>query len=924
MKQYRNKLNKSPDEMIILSESALTLMKISGRDFTGQTITEEVFHYMIENGEVANGTLTMTIRGFRPLAQNGIIKVMKKKFGKHKGSFYDQDSCEIDLNSVQLPNDRTGSPYPFPPIKIAVSSTEEGIIFSIKGESATLFALFHMPLLIAQFVKQIPENIENCYSTPGAKTKQKSKEKSYSSSSSSSESSLSQCNPVNSDEAFDITPPSSLPSPVPGPFPPVGSVPGTPLQVSPLRRSTTPTSSPLARTLSSPQPPSSPPSPVFHTKRRKRRVQLDGDPLHARNDPVSTADPINMCDDCTLIDIGLDMKILLSKDGMQFDQNCQERCLEYKDSTQFFIRELWQFCCKSKLLDIDSLDDFKTNMQIVVKLFEKIPKGAPGFFCLILDFLGTIPQADQDRFVVILSKMMDYFLTDQFVAIFIQEKNARRNLHNYLSNTGSIFCFQEAVKILHRIYLIGGNLVKILPSWNKSSELFGPAPEVQNDDTYHRFIAHASRNILDDVFNKKSIDFFHVSKKMYNDTEDNLEVSGDSFLYLDKCNSVFHHFLLLDNEAFVDKISLDDFQSLKENVLSFSNWIFYLDSDVGVIEKLRIFTDGKGAMEESESIGDAGEKHGDYDDYVENTDTKMDNSKVRDDNDDCPGDGDSSDLHVIKTKITITTSKIMQYWDAKPRKRRKFVGGMVGADWPKLYGSPCAVVINKNNHVKVVGSQKRADNFSKVTGTCKICSAIHNYDIVDNPFEETLTTDHLVLYNPVRDMEIKVTVTGKFELDNNNEPIITKPKHYLENSTGLHLKGRARELIANKATNIGAKSTYLEQLDYADEHQIKFGNRTSVKSVPVIKQARQEQEKKSQGGRNFYEAAVNVYESQVMDFSPNFEETANSRKFPGFIRSMQQHPFKLILANYDMMKIATAYLNNSKKSIIHIDSSGNK
>ena len=58
MKQYRNKLNKSPDEMIILSESALTLMKISGRDFTGQTITEEVFHYMIENGEVANGTLT--------------------------------------------------------------------------------------------------------------------------------------------------------------------------------------------------------------------------------------------------------------------------------------------------------------------------------------------------------------------------------------------------------------------------------------------------------------------------------------------------------------------------------------------------------------------------------------------------------------------------------------------------------------------------------------------------------------------------------------------------------------------------------------------------------------------------------------------------------------------------------------------------
>lgn len=79
---------------------------------------------------------------------------------------------------------------------------------------------------------------------------------------------------------------------------------------------------------------------------------------------------------------------------------------------------------------------------------------------------------------------------------------------------------------------------------------------------------------------------------------------------------------------------------------------------------------------------------------------------------------------------------------------------------------------------------------------------------------------------------------------------------------------------------------------------------------------------KSRSGKNFYEAALHVYESQATDFSPNFEVTANSRKFPGLISSMQQIPFKLILASYDMLKVATAYLNNSKKSMIHMDSSG--
>ena len=83
-----------------------------------------------------------------------------------------------------------------------------------------------------------------------------------------------------------------------------------------------------------------------------------------------------------------------------------------------------------------------------------------------------------------------------------------------------------------------------------------------------------------------------------------------------------------------------------------------------------------------------------------------------------------------------------------------------------------------------------------------------------------------------------------------------------------------------------------------------------------------EQEKKSRGGKNYYEAALHVYESQVTDFSPNFEVTEMSKQFPGFIRSLQQIPFKLILSNFDMLKIGSSYFNKSNKSMVHMGSSG--
>ena len=151
-------------------------MQFREKGFLGMNLSDEVFHEMLTNANFKNGIFKISIRGFKPISHNGIFKILKKKFGeKNKGCVFDTDSCEIPLNFIQLPMIelvcRINS------LKILGSSTVEGTGFTIKGESAILFVLFHMPTIIVQFMKQIPEKIENCYSTPGATSKQSLEDK---------------------------------------------------------------------------------------------------------------------------------------------------------------------------------------------------------------------------------------------------------------------------------------------------------------------------------------------------------------------------------------------------------------------------------------------------------------------------------------------------------------------------------------------------------------------------------------------------------------------------------------------------------------------------------------------------------------------------------------------------------------------------
>ena len=216
--------------------------------------------------------------------------------------------------------------------------------------------------------------------------------------------------------------------------------------------------------------------------------------------------------------------------------------------------------------------------------------------------------------------------------------------------------------------------------------------------------------------------------------------------------------------------------------------------------------------------------------YYKSSVDKVGHSISSDDDDDVKEDIIKAE---IATSFTVAKADIKDYWDPN---RRIFSRGPTGRDWPMMYGSPCAVVVGYNRP-KVFKSRKRKGSFAKLTGRCIICDSQHHFDIEESPFHETLQPDGSVKYVAVSDMFIFVTVQGKFHSKEGRrgDPNIKKPVHRREQSKGLDLRGEERRLLGTKASLEGAFSVYKEGMAYRQKDQIENCNRTSVRSLPVIR-----------------------------------------------------------------------------------------
>ena len=871
---FRKKLKSEPNNIEELNQAVFALMKGIVKPRIGLKLSEEIFKDLVDGSIFLREKIVLCLKGFKTLCHQGFFDILKKKYGKMDGSRFEKNECEILFNYLTLPNDRSGIQQRFPAMKFKVTSSVPHLKFEIFGNSGCIYVFFYLKKFIETFLKNLPEEIDKCYRSPDS-DKEICIETDGSSMDDSKSLSTNDSKDLSTD---DLNASDRSPSPV---FKNLKEHIPTTTTVDSDTATETRNKTELVEEPENTQEPTTATNPMKNTENEKQQESVK---------ECSEKSNALDCVDCALIQISETIPNLV-KENLKIDLECSYSCLKTKDALHDFVCKFCELVCKMDLLNSLSLPIFINNMKNVLSdLIQKMPNGAPGFYCRVLRCMESVEPLERDRLAVCLGEILQFCLNAEFGQTLYSDRFARRNLFRYLEKTGSYFSFQSVVESLFKMFKNNVDLEKLMPEKLKHIvELFHSAPSINDFITFHDFIGEVSRGLISDVYDRRFIDFAKISQKLFKVGDESLEICFDNFLYIDKINSRIFHFLDLNGEVYAEPIHFDHLVYVEEhNLISSNKWNFYLkEKPIAEILQMRKEEPSK------ETSKETGYAKDDSDDDIDQQDTENVIDEVVGNlhgfdslYSDGGSDKEAGNLQTVKTKITIKKDDVMEYWDGRPsaKDKRQFNPGSCGQDWPRMYNSPCCVVCGYN-YVRLVGSQKRFSNFGKLHGKCKICKGLHIYVIKESPFVETLV-DGDIMYTAVQDMEVDVFVTGKFNLNDEGLPDVANPVHNVDNAAGLHLKGEQRQNMAKRAAEIGVKGAYMEQLENVNIDELKFGNKTGIKSIPVIKMARREKEKQDAGGLTFYQSVMNVYETQKDDISPNFEATSMNKKLPGFIRKV--------------------------------------
>ena len=433
LKNLRDQVKKDPENVMELSKAALVLRKQCNNDMFGVKLVDEIFNDMIEGSTFFAGEqkLELLMKGFKPISHKGIFHILKKRFGKTEGSEFELNECQVVMTHVTLPNDRSGLPQRFPPLKMKVHSTVKHLQFEIFGESSVLFALFCLKTILQSYIKQLPEKIEDCYKSPANKDDDNhvaSDEDGINDSDTTSQDTLSSEGRESLSPIFRRRQKSSTPakpdkldlemSPSPPPAAP-----------TPAKCMLTPTQSPTRPTVPTPTliltPRSTSPPRVSITPASAATVD-SAIPTDKKKTNIETENV--ECFECALNKISNSIESFV-KQKVVLCFECSLECFDLPDPILTFSTKLYEIICNSELLQFDSMQIFKDNLGNTIEtLVSKMEGGAPVLFCKLMHFFSNGTHVDKDRLASVSRTLMGFCCTEEFGDVFIRDRQARRKM----------------------------------------------------------------------------------------------------------------------------------------------------------------------------------------------------------------------------------------------------------------------------------------------------------------------------------------------------------------------------------------------------------------------------------------------------------------------------------------------------------------
>ena len=940
-KIFKRNVTEGDASLSDISANGLILLKSIASN-SDNSVLDQVFwkslnSSLISTNKEGQRCIDLCVYGFRAVTHKHFLKTVEKKVGV-KSRVIDHSNFELNISSMKIPYVKNKS---FPSLKIQMISSPTTLKLKMIGESSFIFILFQLRKCLELFIKDLPVPLKECYSkddisatsTDGnetdssdsaPKTKKVYKRIIYNSSSSSGESNK---EPLKCDS-------------VPGPAPAVCHDGLFGVQKGLENRS--PSESNI-------QTPPESGSPVFKSKHKEQRKEKE-----------------MQCSGCALLYVSRNVQLMVESDYMTLSLACTASCLDpnVKDAVAEMALNMIVLVSRTDSVSKNTIENFCSNFKrICLKILDQTEDGRDGFFMRMLSYLSRMKIQDANRVVTVLNEIVDICVEeeDAFEEKLIKNKAGRRNMISYLKSTGAFFSVMAVIETWFKMFRRKINLKRILPTQlHFVEDMFKDLVTPYTRVVYHEKMSNIARKVLTAI-GSNNIQVIELNKKVFRvvQTGRTIEMPHDRFIYLDKVEQNLVTFLLRGNLTLAEKVDFQNASFENEgNKLLTNKWIFepknicaedILQFLVGLkVPNKSNETKNKSkdsSSNENEIAVEANECNDakvpiksnideNYGLVIDPNDGFMEDTND-DDDDDNHGDGGNSNRSydagdhsegkrhcVIETSFTVKQESILKYWplNDKLNQKRQFNSTKVSLDWPKMYGGMCPIVISQN-YVTIYGSRKTNANFGKVVGKCIICDTKYTHIIKENPFEEIIKNG-LIKYNVVRDMVVDVEADGCFFVEEGEEPSIQKPVHKKSKARGLQLRGRERELLGDMAAQHGVQATHRQQMAFALEEQIEVGNTTSMRSYPVIKMAKQEQEKKLRGGITFYDSARNVLLGQDVDVSPDFPDLAAAKLLPGMVRSLQEYPFKITLSNFEMLRVGAKFLSAKEETTLYIDSSG--
>ena len=577
--------------------------------------------------------------------------------------------------------------------------------------------------------------------------------------------------------------------------------------------------------------------------------------------------------------------------------NCETHCLENADALGLFTDALCSLLDDNEFSK-KSVNTVKSNMVSFMRYVgEKATFHRFRIYLRTMHSLETMSCDGKDKMITFLNSVAFLFIeTSNDISGLPELKAAKKSLHRYVNETSNFLCLQAVIETVS--YFLKNKIdIELLLPTSCLSVLEHSDQIIDDLDLLRRqrLLSDVTRCVIVEGLQEKNIEVFELAhEKFFNN---DIPSGRDNFLYYSKPEKAFYHLVIFDSgDVYLEKINIEKIDIMEQDLkLRTEYWSFTLKEESSMMKIKDKVLSYKLSIEDLKSQGTSQDistsgisrmsispDSGDKDVSIDNDQLEILNLDV-DDTEDFPSTpihsstdkspqketlmnvnasksfrqsasipgsvlSDNEDVESLSTEsddskgnkagwidtkisahFVINQEMVLDYW--KPE-TRNFVRDRTGRDWPLKYDSPCAVVM-KYVHVRSANSRKRNVSFARLTGFCTICDAKHNYVIKEDSFKEVHEGEK-TSWLPFCNLNVDVSVEGRFE-SRNGKPDLRHPFHLPEKCKGLDLRGEERRLIAMKASSEGASSVYREGMAYIQKEQIESGNRTSIRSLPVIK-----------------------------------------------------------------------------------------